>query len=143
MSIKLSKELIAPCGMDCGVCKRYLATIRGTHKDKGLPACAGCCPQNRQCAFIKKSCAQLREKEISFCYECAGFPCRRLKTLDARYTSKYHTSLIANLREIQQMGLEAWLAEEEKKWRCTECGGTVSIHDAICYDCGHRRNLQA
>jgi len=136
MQIRLTQELIAPCGMNCGVCMRYLATTRGLYKNKRTAGCTGCLPRNRKCSRIKGSCKLLRENKIRFCFECSDFPCEKLKTLNRRYTTRYSTSLIDNLRDIQTKGLDGWLREEEIKWKCANCGGTVSIHDRKCYDCG-------
>lgn len=131
-------SLVAPCGMNCGVCKRYLATARGLAPKKGLPRCIGCRPGNKKCGFIKGSCELLRENRIKFCFECKDFPCEKLERLNHRYTSKYNASLIDNLLEIKKIGLDIWLKREEKKWKCPRCGGTMSVHNRMCYDCGYR-----
>jgi len=40
---KLAPNLIAPCGMNCGVCKAYLAYSYGVPEKKGqVTHCAGC-----------------------------------------------------------------------------------------------------
>ena len=138
MSIQFTEELIAPCGMNCGVCKRYLATVRSLYKSKGYAGCIGCIPRSKKCSIIQKSCSLLSNNKIRFCFECSEFPCEKLNKLNHRYTTKYNTSLIQNLLDIRSKGLNQWLREEEKRWKCGECGGTVSIHDLICYDCGHK-----
>ncbi|MFH1382394.1 MAG: DUF3795 domain-containing protein [Chloroflexota bacterium] len=135
--IKLSRELVAPCGMNCGVCKRYLATVRGLAGGKGMPACTGCRPQNRKCALIIRGCRLLSGKKINFCFECPDFPCARLERLNHRYTTRYHTDLVENLLAIKELGLNRWLKKQAGKWQCPQCGGTISIHDRRCYDCGY------
>ncbi|HZD59258.1 MAG TPA: DUF3795 domain-containing protein [Anaerolineae bacterium] len=132
------ERLVAPCGIDCGLCKRYLATIRGVAKEMGLPRCIGCRPRNKQCKFIKGSCSLLKENKVSFCFECEAFPCARLKTLNRRYETRYNYSLVNNLSEIRRIGLGNWVELERERWRCPECGGVISIHDVRCYDCGHQ-----
>ncbi len=138
--IEFIGELAAPCGMNCGVCQRYLATVRNLPKEKGMPACTGCRPRNKNCAFIKGSCELLRANKIDFCFECGDFPCKRLERLNRRYATRYNTSLINNLLEIKRVGLVRWIESEEERWKCPRCGGTVSVHDRKCYDCGYIAN---
>ncbi|MFC1900414.1 DUF3795 domain-containing protein [Chloroflexota bacterium] len=131
---KMREELIAPCGINCGVCKSYLAKKRGLYKSKSS-GCAGCIPRNRGCG-IKRDCEKFRKNNFRFCYECSDFPCKVIGRLEKKYTTKYHTSLINNLMRIQNRGMNQWLASEKTKWKCPECGGIVSMHTATCYDCG-------
>ncbi len=131
----LRTDLVAPCGMNCGVCMRYLATTTGIAQKNRRPQCTGCKPRNKNYAFIKKSCEWLRKKKVNFCFECPTFPCAKLERLDKRYAARYDTSLIGNLLQIKQVGLERFLEKETEKWKCPECGGTVSIHDKKCYNC--------
>jgi len=129
-------KLIAPCGMNCSVCKAYLSYTRGLSKQRGhVIHCLGCRIRNKKCAFLKAHCKKLLKGEVNFCFECENFPCNRLKTLDKRYVTKYQTSLIENLNQIKNIGLPKWLQTEEEKWKCPRCGGTISIHDGKCYNC--------
>lgn len=133
-------ELVAPCGMNCGICSSYLA---GTHdlKTQGVRMhyCRGCRPGNKSCAFLKKRCGLLREGSVKFCYECPGFPCHQLETLDKRYRERYRMSMLDNLTYIREHGVEAFLQKEAEKWQCPGCGGTISCHNGICFDCGVER----
>ncbi len=129
-------DLVAPCGINCGICMRYLATKTGTAQKTGKPQCIGCRPRKKVCAFIKGNCKWLKEEKIRFCFECPTFPCAKLERLNMRYMSRYNTSLIGNLLQIKQEGLERFLEKEAEKHKCPICGGTVSIHDRKCYGCG-------
>lgn len=133
----MDEVLIAPCGMNCGVCSSYLA-MKYDLKKKGFGKgyCAGCRPRGKNCAFMKKSCDLIGEGKIKYCYECGTFPCRRLKSLDERYREKYHMSEIENLIYIRERGVAAFLKKEEEKWRCPTCGGVICCHNGICYSCG-------
>jgi hypothetical protein len=133
----MEKELIAPCGMNCGLCAGYLA-LKNDVKSKGLslPYCAGCRPRNKQCAFLKKRCRLLLEGTVQYCYECAGYPCEKLVHLDKRYKTLYHMSMLENLHLIQEKGIEPFLDGEKEKWRCPKCGGVISCHNGICFSCG-------
>jgi hypothetical protein len=44
--------------------------------------------------------------------------------------------MVENLRIIKEKGMTALLEREREKWRCPECGGTISCHNGICYSCG-------
>ena len=134
MKIKLKEELVTPCGLNCGVCNYYLAKERGMYKTRSA-GCTGCLPGKRECGFIKDSCEQYGKNNIRFCFECGDFPCERIEKLERRYTAKYHTSPVNNLMRIRDGGLSQWLSAEEEKWRCPQCGGTISMHDGTCYDC--------
>ncbi|MBN1369722.1 MAG: DUF3795 domain-containing protein [Dehalococcoidaceae bacterium] len=132
----MDKELIAPCGMNCGLCANYLAMQNGLKK-KGFHKdyCAGCRPRGENCTYMDKQCSLLGNGLINFCCDCADFPCRRLKSLDKRYRTFYHMSNIENLKFIKENGIESLLEREAKKWKCPECEGVISCHNGICFRC--------
>jgi hypothetical protein len=45
-------------------------------------------------------------------------------------------SMQKNLAFIKEQGIDAFLQKEAEKWRCPGCGGTISCHNGICFDCG-------
>jgi hypothetical protein len=47
--------------------------------------------------------------------------------------------MIENLQSIKTNGMTQLLVEQEKKWRCPECGGVICCHNGICFDCGLNR----
>ena len=133
----MNVELIAPCGMNCGICSNYLA-FKNDIRAKGvkLPYCKGCRPRNKQCSFIKKKCAKLLNQKVASCSECEDFPCNNLNQLEKRYLTLYRVSVVDNLTLIKAHGLEMFLKNERKKWQCTDCGGVICCHNGICYSCG-------
>ncbi|MGD8505224.1 MAG: DUF3795 domain-containing protein [Candidatus Bathyarchaeota archaeon] len=133
----MRKELIAPCGMVCSVCSGYLA-LKHDVKEKGvrMAYCKGCRPRNKECAFLKKRCELLLNKNVEFCYECEDFPCKNLKHIDSRYQTFFHMSLIANLQFIQEHGIDEFLENQRKKWQCPDCGEVLCCHNGICFNCG-------
>ena len=133
----MNEELIAPCGMNCGVCSGYLA-FKNDVKSRGvrMPYCAGCRPRGKTCAFVKKRCDLLMSGRVQYCYECGEFPCRNLKHIDKRYRERYRMSMIENLEFIKKEGMEAFLKKDEEKWRCPDCGATICCHNGICFNCG-------
>ncbi len=128
----IANNLIAPCGMNCTVCRAFLREknpccgCRGSDTDK--PKTILTC-KIRTCDFLKTS-------GVQFCYACPNFPCKPLKHLDLRYRTRYRTSVIENLESIRQTGVDAFMAKEKEKWRCDFCGGVVCIHDGVCGTCG-------
>ena len=133
----MDEELIAPCGMNCGVCSGYLA-FKNNLKSQGIrmPYCIGCRPRDKKCAFLKKRCNYLLSGRIQYCYQCVDFPCQGLQRIDKRYRTFYRMSMIENLEYIKKEGIEPFLEKEEAKWKCPECGAVVCCHNGICFNCG-------
>ena len=136
-SSRISEELVAPCGMNCGICSGYLG-LRRDVKDAGIrmPYCTGCRPRDKQCAFLKKRCDLLLNNGVEYCYECEDFPCTRLQHLDKRYRTFYRMSMIENLEYIKKKGIKEFLAREKEKWKCPKCGAIICCHNGICFNCG-------
>jgi hypothetical protein len=125
-------QLIAPCGMNCGICRAYLRKERkcpGCHGEDTLKAasCVKC---------IIRNCEMIQASQSKFCYECEKYPCIRLKQLDKRYRTKYAMSMIENLGNIKSIGLSAFVENEKERWRCPKCGGMICVHKGYCLDCG-------
>ena len=127
--------MIAPCGLDCSVCKRALAEEN---------PCAGCRgPNENKPAFCSEKCGIIlcrkrKENGYTYCDECPDYPCADVAEKENRYTSKYplYESPGKNLRDIRENGLERFLESERKQWTCGECGHAVSVHTGICSGCG-------
>ncbi|MFZ2414127.1 MAG: DUF3795 domain-containing protein [Candidatus Cryosericum sp.] len=103
--------MMAPCGMDCGVCGKHL---RDTNP------CLGCLAIDRtlnHCEVGIKMCAD-RNAGATFCFDCARYPCRRLRQLDLRYRTRCGMSLLENLNRIREMGLDGFMALENTRWVC-------------------------
>jgi hypothetical protein len=132
----MNEELIAPCGMNCAIRSRYLAFQNDTRR-RGIRIgyCIGCRPSSKNCHY-KKKCELLGKGIMRFCYECQDFPCKHLKTLDKRYRTFYHMSMIDNLEYMKKNGIKQFLDDQEEKWQCPQCGATICCHDGICFNCG-------
>ena len=126
------KEMIAPCGMNCGCCLGYMRAIN---------TCPGCRTQAdgkpaycKACIII--NCERLKETESKFCYECPKYPCHRLKSLDKRYRTRYNTSFFNNLAMIKEKGIDVFLTFESGRRNCPQCGATLCVHRPACLECG-------
>ncbi len=133
MQKDLVPELIAPCGMNCGICLAYFGYRLDGEKRK--QACPGCRSRASLCAFIKKQCPLLSSKQIQYCFECATFPCKHLKTLDKRYRNNYGMSMIENLNYIKSNGVNQFLKQEQERWKCPNCNAIICVHNKKCYSC--------
>lgn len=132
----MKPELIAPCGMNCRLCIAYQAKENDLDK-QGFHRkyCPGCIPRGENCTFMKDSCELVGQGKVRFCFECENYPCKRLKALDKRYRTKYHMSMIGNLNSIKEQGMDSFLKQQEEKWQCPKCGGTICCHNGLCLKC--------
>lgn len=122
--VKMKKELIAPCGMNCGICRAYLR-----HRNP----CHGCNNVDKNQPKTRVNC-RLRictKRKGEFCYNCAEFPCNSLKHLDKRYRAKYGMSEIENLNYIRNNGIKKFIEKENKKWISNQ--GILCVHDKKYY----------
>lgn len=128
--MELSMTMLAPCGLNCAVCYAHL------RKKRTCPGCRG--PEDRQPAYCRR--CQIRDcaltRRIDFCFECPSFPCTLVKHIDKRYRERYQVSLIENAVRIKTVGAKQFLMEEQEKWKCSHCGGVISLHDRACSECG-------
>lgn len=101
--MKSEKQMIAPCGLDCGPCPIRLIPIDSEAAEKAIDwfkqmgwlqeeegaeeaierkmYCKGCRSDRKDVhwssdCFILQCCVY--EKNLEFCYECDDFPCNRL-----------------------------------------------------------------
>lgn len=136
LASEMSKQLIAPCGMNCSLCIAYQAQKYDLDK-QGFRRkyCPGCLPRGKNCMHMKDNCDKVGNGLIRFCYNCIDFPCKRLKALDKRYRTKYRMSMIKNLISISKEGMKAFLENEDAQWRCSECGEAICCHNGLCLNC--------
>ena len=126
--------LVAPCGMNCGLCHAFLRTR------KACPGCRGddsVKPKTLVACRIKNCERRIREGANN-CSGCSSFPCDLLIHLDMRYRANYGMSMIENLKTIRASGMQSFIRDERIKWACLGCGGTICVHKAHCLSC-HRK----
>lgn len=147
--VDVKKELLAPCGLYCGVCSIYIAhrDKNKKFKEKLLPvykafakniddiACTGCLsdgivfPVCRSCPI--KRCSQ--DKGINGCHECDDFPCKFIENFPIQVGKKVILRAIPTWREL---GTEKWIEEEEKRYHCPDCGNSLFRGAKRCNKCG-------
>ena len=142
MAVK--KELLAPCGLYCGVCGILIA-----HRDDNLKfkerltavygvgvddiRCQGCLSDDlfKYCRICPiRSCTT--EKGIEGCHQCADFPCNFLEGFPLPVGKKVILRAIPAWREL---GTERWVEEEEKRYHCPHCGSALFRGAKRCREC--------
>lgn len=140
----VERELMAPCGLYCGVCGVLTA-----HRDNNLKfkerlsavygcvpeeiACNGCLSDKRfkyceQCPI--RSCAQ--EKQYEGCHQCGDFPCTFIENFPIPVGKKVILRAIPLWRQV---GTEEWVRQEEQRYQCPHCGKNLFRGAQRCRSC--------
>jgi len=130
------QRLIAPCGMNCAICSRYLANINNMKRSQ----CAGCRPENKKCSYLFEKCSGINSdlkgnSSARFCFQCDQYPCKQIDRMDARYRRSYGISVKDNLKCISKIGVYKFVQEQYEEHRCSGCNGLISIHNRKCFEC--------
>lgn len=127
-------EMIAPCGLDCSLCRH------AHDEEKPCPGCRG--PEEDKYTYCHEICGimrcdKLKENAYQFCDECPDYPCDDVMEKEERYMSKYplKESPLENLQIIREVGMETFLEIEKEKWTCKKCGSPISVHTGVCTGC--------
>ena len=136
-----TKDIIAPCGLNCGICRQALF---------GETKCMGCNgPDELKTEYCRTECpmkhCELR-KAVSggFCDGCEKYPCGDMMERETRYANAYPMaeSPMGNLAWIRKDGMDSFLKAEEERWKCPECGGIISVHNGTCAGCGREYTIR-
>ena len=127
---------VAPCGLNCTACSKYLAYRHNLKRSQ----CRGCRPENKKCSYLFEKCSGINSSQTgtatsSFCFECDQYPCDQINRMDRRYRSSFGVSVRDNLDFIQKSGTAAFVEEQSEKYRCSRCDSTISIHNRKCFSC--------
>ena len=142
--MEVEKELLAPCGLYCGVCAILMAYRDGNEKFKerltgvyGVKVedirCRGCLSDDafvycRSCPI--KSCTA--EKGLEGCHQCDDWPCELVDKFPMPVGKKVMERSIPAWREL---GTEAWVAAEVERYHCPECGYPLFRGAKRCRNC--------
>lgn len=137
--VDIKEELLAPCGLYCGVCRIYLAHkyndmefkkgILHTLNSFGVKnvndiACTGCLSKDVVFTFCRtcpiKDC--IKNKEIKGCYQCDEFPCKIINDWPDPLDKRVMLRAVPVWREL---GTQKWVEEEEKRYKCPNCGNQL------------------
>ena len=129
-------EMIAPCGMNCGICIGHMREKNKCPGCRAIDAYKSC--YGRECYI--RSCQILKNNNWTYCTDrCEKYPCLRLKNIDKRYRTRYGMSMIENLGNIKKLGIEKFVELEQNRWKCSECGEILCVHRNACLKCGKSR----
>lgn len=140
----VQRELLAPCGLFCGVCSIRIAHVNNDAKFKeklsgvyGVKAedirCEGCLSETpflfcQSCPI--KSCTQ--EKGYAGCHECADFPCSHIENFPFPIAKKV---MLRAIPEWKDLGTEKWVEAEYKRYTCPSCGASLFRGAQRCRSC--------
>lgn len=119
------KSLIAPCGIDCGVCEVYLCRdndeLKSNLLSRGISAdkvpCNGCRAIDGNCPVIPEKCATylcVQDHKVDMCHACAEFPCDKLNPAKDLAEVLPHNLKVFNLCVHRERGAEGLVAESGK-----------------------------
>lgn len=162
--MNINQELIAPCGLYCGVCAVHIAhrdnsaklreglvnVYKGKVEGKGkLPNCEnlttedikcnGCLSNEtfmhcRQCNI--RSCTQ--EKGYYSCHQCNEFPCGHIENFPMTIGKKV---IMRSIPYWKEHGTEKWIQDEEARYYCPECGNKLFRGAVSCNKCRTKVDL--
>jgi hypothetical protein len=98
-------------------------------------ACEGCLSET--VAFPCRICglrACALEKRLTNCSQCADSPCQQVIDF-SNDGFPHHGEVLANIRRQRDIGIDAWITEEEARWRCPRCGCPTDWYAGQCHDC--------
>ncbi|MFX1328412.1 MAG: DUF3795 domain-containing protein [Promethearchaeota archaeon] len=152
---EIEKDLLAPCGLYCGVCRIYKA-----HKDNDLEfkreilptlndygaksvddiACTGCLSDGAKFHFCQtcpiRDC--IKNKKIEGCYLCDDFPCSIITNWPDPLDKKV---MLRSIPTWRNLGTEKWIEAEEKRYQCPKCGKLLFHGAKKCRECNVKINL--
>ena len=150
------EHLATVCGLYCGACTIYRARLDNNQKrleeflktlSSNYPQlsvtlndlyCDGCLAQGRLVSYCQycriRQCAN-DKPGVTRCSDCSDFPCSFITDFN-NDGLRHHAEALKNLRRQQETGVEAWLKEEEERWRCPQCQAPVEWYAQTCFHCG-------
>lgn len=126
----MNPELLAPCGLYCGVCGVYMASRDNNEplKEKlagayGVTpdqiACNGCLSAQRfvycQTCGIR-TCAM--ENNHEGCHQCDTFPCNLIDAFPVPVGKKV---ILRSVPARKKLGTQIWAKQEETRYECPQC----------------------
>lgn len=146
------ENLAAPCGLYCGACSILAAGRKndpklmellavGVADYLGHPvevkdlACEGC--HSDVVAIMCRECdlrACALSKGLTHCSKCADFPCQQIIDFN-NDDFRHHSEVLDNIRRQRDIGIDAWIKEQDERWRCPKCGCVADWYAGQCSNC--------
>jgi hypothetical protein len=150
------------CGIYCGACDIMMSyktghkfrlasfwdehTVKTFQKKIGLEyhenkpftyKCHGC---KSDTLFVNCAVCQIRKCAITIgvehCIDCKKYPCNLIN--DARRMESFLPHIKSNhinMLSISKFGINQWLLEQEKKWKCPDCNTNFPWYAKKCKNC--------
>ena len=146
----INKDLLAPCGLYCGVCAVYMAHRDNNQKFKEKLVkvyqpltksiedvqCEGCLSEGTVFGYCQtcpiKSC--VKDKELEGCFQCEEWPCKMIKRFPVPIGKKV---IMRAIPQWKDLGTEKWVKEEEKRYHCPDCKNPLFRGAKRCNKCGN------
>ena len=137
MTEKSDRWLISVCGLNCAKCDMYQAghgneklrdeIVEWFRKERNEIVkpeqirCEGC--RGSLETHWSPDCKMMlcaKKKALQYCFQCEDFPCNILKKFGSDGMS-HHKRTFDNLKKMKEIGLERWIAEQQKRGTCVFC----------------------
>jgi len=122
---------MAPCGINSSLCYAYQRVKNpcdGCLIDGNKPnSCRNC---------VIRDCPEKGGDAAKLYVTCEKYPCKRMKDLSKRYSTRYGVDIDQNMRMIEESGFEAFCAAEKERWTCPGCGNLLCMHHPSYAVCG-------
>lgn len=126
-----ANEVVGICGLFCESCPTFVdGECHGCLSGHVAERCVGCRPGFRDCA---------KAHGITHCSECGDFPCDRLlRFRDVHVVDgiSHHEHIMDYVRRQSEIGLGAWMKEQEALNACPDCGAMTVWCERKCRVCG-------
>jgi len=151
-----NRELMAPCGLYCGVCGVYLATRDDNDKFRALlgnlygtppeeTRCRGCMQDPPQMLYAYCRSCRIREcvlgRGLTSCHLCREWPCALIEDFPLATGRRVIMRTIPLWREqVARHGAERgsveWARAECARYHCPSCGEPLFRGVQKCRACG-------
>lgn len=140
----MNPELLAPCGLYCGVCGVYMASRDNNEKLKGKLAkaygvtpeqivCSGCLSDKR---FVYCQTCEIRtcamENNRDGCHQCDTFPCNLIDEFPVPVGKQ---EILRSVPARKKQGTQTWVKQEEARYECPQCKTPLFRGARRCSNC--------
>ncbi len=126
-----AREVVGICGLFCETCPSFTDGLcHGCLSDHVAESCVDCRHGFRDCA---------KKHGVTWCSECTDFPCERLAVFrDAHVVNgiSHHEHIMEYVSRQREIGVEAWVKEQEALNACPVCGTLIVWSEQKCRNCG-------
>jgi hypothetical protein len=144
----VNKDLLAPCGLYCGVCAIHIAHKNDNRKFKEILVnvykpltetvddvhCMGCLSDDKfgYCQVCPiRDCNQ--DKGFEGCYQCDKWPCKMIERFPIPVGKKV---ILKTIPKWKELGTTKWVEAVEKQYHCSDCGNPLFRGAKRCNKCG-------